>query len=124
MKRSVFIGMVVIYLFVFLSKRMELYFPELINNYLTDLLCMPIVLSTIRYGIAYWINDASFRLGRYHMIVAVVAFIIAFEMLLPTNSHGYTADPIDGVMYSLGALIYSYLQTPTLVRSKRAYKFE
>lgn len=102
------------YLILLLSKKMELYFPELINNYLSDLLCMPIVLTIARYGIAYWINDARFRLNRWHIISATLAFILFFEIILPLRSSIYTADPFDALMYLLGAFIFWRCQSRSL----------
>lgn len=118
MKRSLVIEMTLLYGVLFISKKTALYFPELINSYLSDFLCMPIVLSIARYGVAYWINDASFQLNKWHIGSATLAFFIAFEAILPQLSKAYTADLFDGLMYLLGALFYFQFQTPFLSTHK------
>jgi hypothetical protein len=110
MKRAQFIAMLGVYLLLFLSKKLEWYAPEIINSYLSDLLCMPIVLSLARYGVAYWKNDASLFLDLKHIIAATTAFIVFFEWLLPHQNSLYTADPADVLMYLYGAVIFYHLQ--------------
>lgn len=112
MKRPIFIGMIMAYAVLLISKKLELYFPELINSYLSDLLCIPIVLSVARYGIAYWFNDANFQLNKLHIASATLSFIIVFEQILPSINTVYTADIIDGVMYIIGAIIFHTFQSP------------
>lgn len=113
-KKRLVISMLLCYLILFLSKKMGLFFPELINSYATDMLCIPIVLSIARYGIAYWINDARFQLNRWHMAAATLAFVVTFELVLPTYSSTYTADPFDALMYVSGVLLFERFQTPSL----------
>lgn len=115
MKRSIIFGMMILYAILFLSKKIGWYFPELINSYLSDLLCIPIVLSISRYVVAYWINDARLKLNIWHITSAVFAFIIVFEIILPQKDPIYTSDPLDALMYLIGGVIFYFHQTKNLI---------
>lgn len=106
--------MLLCYLILFLSKKMGLYFPDLINSYASDLLCIPIVLSIARSCIAYWINDATFKLNRWQITFTAIALIVCFEIILPQYSSVYTADKFDALMYILGAILFERFQSPSL----------
>ena len=119
MKRNIVISFLILYSILFISKKLELHFPELINSYLSDLLCIPIVLSIARYGVAYWINDAHFQLNRWHMAFACLAFIGVFELALPSYNSVYTSDTFDALMYIIGTIIFDRFQTPSLISSRK-----
>lgn len=124
MKRRLFIGMLLTYLVLLVSKKTGLFFPELINSYLSDLLCIPLVLSIARYAIAYWINDACFQLNRWHMAFTSIAFALVFELILPKFSTVYTADPFDALAYGIGALLFDRLQSPVLIAAAQIHHTE
>ncbi len=98
------------YLFVRLS-RLGLYsIPTFLNNYLTDFLCMPIVLTLSLIGVRLIKRDPTISLTPT-MIYGMTAFYaILFEWILPHQHAKYTQDPIDVIMYFIGGIFFAYIQ--------------
>lgn len=99
---------------------------EWLDNYLDDLLCMPILLGG-------WLAEqydlfGRKRLRRIEIFALWVVVSLVFEGLLPYWSPRYTADGWDAVCYALGSwLFYRLIQerveqpalTPLPERSRR-----
>lgn len=79
-------------------------FIPLVHSYLDDLLCFPIVLTLglAAYRTAY----PTYRLTGWHIWPMVLIYAVYFEGYLPQTSALYTSDPLDILMYVLGALIF------------------
>ncbi len=87
-----------------LAERLGIHIP-VIHSYLDDILCLPIVLTV---GLAaYRIIIPNYTLSRWHIWSLVVMLTVIFEVYLPTTSNLYTADFLDPVAYSIGALLFS-----------------
>lgn len=84
-----------------------LYFP-LLFSYLDDLLAMPIVLTIILAVERIYFQNDSFVMPLAWLAGAVVAFSIFFELLLPPIYSKHTADWLDVVAYTLGALVFQF----------------
>ncbi len=74
------------------------------NNYLADLICMPIVFYIV--GAFFKIVKINFSLSIYKVVFGVLYFSFIFEFLLPKFSSRYTGDWIDVLMYCLGGGAY------------------
>lgn len=97
---------VVLYLIVRIGRLGAYNLPELINNYLTDFICMPLILTLCLVGVRLAKQLPQFILSP-SMIISMTAFYsVLFEYLLPMQSIQYTADGIDVVMYFTGAAFY------------------
>ncbi len=85
--------------------------PTLVNSYLTDIICMPIVLglSTIIVSIIKRGQTIFIRFSTVTLLTLLYALI--FEGILPHQSAKYTADFYDVIMYILGAYTYFFCQT-------------
>ena len=89
-------------------------------SYLDDLLCLPLTLSlTLAVQRAYFRNQ-SMKIPVRHIFFAVAAFGLCFELLLPLYKPLYTADVLDVLAYSLGAIAFHLfmnkpLQAPAAV---------
>ncbi|SDL36189.1 hypothetical protein SAMN05421823_105298 [Catalinimonas alkaloidigena] len=87
----------------FLQKGLRLAIP-LLDNYLDDLLCLPVVLSlalvALREGV---VRQPTYTLSTRQVVFATAYFALAFEVVIPHFHAGYTADLLDVVMYALGA---------------------
>ena len=70
------------------------------NNYLADLICMPIVFYIVVE--IFKILKINFRLSLPKIIVGVLYFSFLFEFLLPRFSSRYTGDWYDILMYCIG----------------------
>lgn len=84
------------------------YYIPFIHSYLDDLLCIPIVLG-FGMQILQWIHPLKdlYFLDRVSILISVIFYCILFEGILPImNSAIYTADWIDVVMYSVGAILF------------------
>ena len=74
------------------------------NNYLADLICMPIVFYIV--GAFFKIVKINFSLSIHKVVFGVLYFSFIFEFLLPKFSSRYTGDWIDVLMYCLGGGAY------------------
>jgi hypothetical protein len=83
-------------------------FIPLLFSYLDDLLAMPIVLTIILAAERIYFRNNSFVLPLGWVIGAVVAFSIFFELMLPPFFQKHTADWLDVVAYSVGAVVFHF----------------
>ncbi|WKK77964.1 magnesium citrate secondary transporter [Marivirga salinae] len=78
------------------------------HAYLDDLVCIPIILG-LGTQIIQWIHPIKnlYFLDKNVIIITVIFYSILFEGILPfVNPSIYTADWIDIVMYSIGAILF------------------
>ena len=88
--------------------------------YLDDLLCLPLTLSLILAVQRTYFQNQSMALPVRHIVFAVAAFGICFELLLPLYKPLYTADLVDVLAYAFGAIAFHLfmnkpLQVPSAV---------
>ncbi|MDX5348585.1 MAG: hypothetical protein LPJ89_02455 [Hymenobacteraceae bacterium] len=96
----------VLYAGYYVCSRLGLQHPVL-TNYLNDVLCMPLVLSAaLLYQRIITYRNAAYVFTGYHVIVAVVYYAVAFELVLPQFMPRYTADFYDVVAYAAGGWLY------------------
>jgi hypothetical protein len=81
-------------------------FIPLLFSYLDDLLAMPIVLTLILAAERAYFGDNSFVLPWAWVVIAVLAFSVFFELVLPPFFPKHTADWLDVVAYTFGALLF------------------
>ena len=105
-KQPFFSGALLLYLSVHLSRMGLFYLPELVNSYLTDLLCLPIILSVSLISTRFIKRDHSISLTL--PMIAGMTFFYAwyFEWYLPAKNPRYMADIIDVWCYLVGAFFY------------------
>ena len=107
--RTYFIVSVALYLFVHFFRFVNRPLPALVNNYLTDFLCMPIILTISLIGVRYFKKIPSFKLSLLMILGMTVFYALLFEWFLPLNKIRYRADLVDVVFYFLGAFGYFLL---------------
>lgn len=94
------------YIFVRLG-RIGWYTPnEWVNNYLTDFLCMPIILTICLVGVRFFKRIPQFHLNQLMIFGMTAFYAFLFEYMLPNSSSLYTADFVDVIMYFAGAIFY------------------
>ena len=84
------------------------YSIPIVHAYLDDLLCMPIILGLAMQFIQ-WIHPLKelYHLDKIAIAISVIFYSILFEIILPMASPStYTADWIDVLLYSTGALLF------------------
>jgi hypothetical protein len=79
--------------------------PPLLAAYLSDLLCLPLMLS-VALAMHRLLICRTGTLPRSWVVAAWLAVSVWFEGLLPLWSVQATADPLDVVAYALGGLIF------------------
>ncbi len=90
----------------------------ILDAYLDDLVCMPIVLG-LGTQIIQWIHPIKglYFLDKKVIIIAVIFYSILFEGILPfVNPSIYTADWIDVALYALGGFIFYNLVSKQVKR--------
>lgn len=84
-----------------LEKGLAVRFPFL-DNYLDDLLCMPILLGAL-LGEQYDLLQRR-QLSVLQIVLTTVVVILLFEFLLPGIDSSYTRDAWDVLCYALGSM--------------------
>lgn len=91
------------YIFLYVNKHAGS--PFFLSGYLSDLLCIPLILGWIslffRWGIR---NDFRPTLGMVLVTFALVSFL--FEHVFPAHLGRGTADMLDVLCYALGTLMW------------------
>ncbi|QNL52168.1 hypothetical protein H8S90_11645 [Olivibacter sp. SDN3] len=81
--------------------------PEFINNYLTDVLAIPVIgtvlLTFMRTSV---IHSNSYFFPMFYVYFMVVYTALVFEGLLPLFSDRYTADLFDILAYIIGGYLF------------------
>lgn len=77
--------------------------------YLTDLLCMPLVLGLVLQVHRLRVGEPGWLLPRGHGLAAVVGYAVYFEVILPRLDPRFVADPGDVLCYLLGWLLFEFL---------------
>ncbi|WP_430907930.1 hypothetical protein [Maribacter sp. 2-571] len=92
------------------AQRFGWYVPELVNNYLNDFLCMPIVLKMCQYSVRFVRSDKTIVVPLTLKITLTLLFSFYFEYLLPIFAPRYTSDGLDVVAYFTGLLVFITLE--------------
>lgn len=101
-----FISSVLLYLGVKLCRLFSIQIPTLITNYLADLVCMPIVLSSCLVGVRLTKKSTQYRLTGIQIFAMTSFYAVLFELYLPKINPIYTGDSYDVVAYFIGAIVY------------------
>lgn len=108
--------MLVIAASIYASQKLAIPLPLLVNNYLNDLLCIPLVLGALIFIIRKIKHDPKFKLPLGFIFILSSYYAIYFEYYLPKINSRYTSDWIDVVLYFLGGILFYLFQR---VRDKK-----
>jgi hypothetical protein len=100
-----FMGCLILWISNQLLELNNIYFSPL-YSYLDDLLCFPLILTFILAVQRSYFNNDNITIPISHIVFAVAAFIICFELLLPSFSDKYTADVLDVIVYGIGSFAF------------------
>lgn len=108
LKHPLVFSSILLFLFHQTIERGFSYSIPFLHSYLDDLVSMPIVLG-LGTQIIQWIHPIKdlYFLDKTVVLITVIFYSILFEGILPfVNPSVYTADWIDIVMYSAGAILF------------------
>jgi hypothetical protein len=98
--------MVIAAVIIYYRQSAKLFLPCYVDDYLNDLLCMPLVLGLLLSTIRYLKNDSSFQFSKSFIAGLALYYSVYFEYYLPGVNARYTADPIDVLLYFLGVFLF------------------
>lgn len=101
---------------IYASQKLAIPLPLLVNNYLNDLLCIPLVLGALIFIIRKIKHDPKFKLPLGFIFILSSYYAVFFEYYLPKINSRYTSDWIDVVLYFLGGILFYLFQR---VRDKK-----
>lgn len=105
-----FIILCLIYFVTRYLKYTDLKLPLFIKNHLTDLLCMPIVLTICLAFVRPIKRLPNYTLTPFMIISMTVFYAVLFEYVSPINNPNQTGDWIDVLMYVIGGFGYWVIQ--------------
>ena len=114
LKHPFFLIGIGLYILVQYSRGTNHFLSPFINNYLTDFLCLPLVLIILTTIIRLLQKNANFWPSFEMVLSLTFLFIFIFEIILPNSGTAYTADIGDVVAYILGIALYYLLIDNTL----------
>ena len=91
---------------IYTCQRLEVPLPNWINNYVNDLLCLPLVLGCLTQLVRWLKKDADFHFPFVFHLALATYYSWFFEVWLPEISARYTADWFDVLLYFFGAVCY------------------
>jgi len=107
-RKLIYVGMLTVALSIYTMQRLNYPLPTLINNYVNDLLCLPLLLATMEFIIKRLKKDKYFKFPIGFVIFLASYYSIYFEYYLPTVNARYTADWIDVILYFVGGLTFYF----------------
>ena len=105
-KRLIYFPVFIVALTIYLCQHLGLPLHWLVNNYVNDFLCLPLVLGTLSFFIRYLKKDKNFQFPLVFVLILASYYSFFFEYYLPKVSQRYTADWIDVVLYFAGAMLF------------------
>jgi len=114
MRTALFFVLSAMATFIYVMQQIGLPLPRLVNNYVNDFLCMPIVLFICQF-IVRKIKSSNTIIIPLPVILLITAyFSFYFEYYLPNFNFRYTGDFIDVILYFLGAAFFYWTQNSSL----------
>lgn len=110
LKHPIFLFISAVAITIYLAKLGDVPLPNWMYFYLSDLLCMPIVLSVCLAIVRIAKKNTFLYIPLGAIIALTVYYAMYFEWILPQYNTRYTADVIDVVLYSIGSSLFYVFQ--------------
>jgi hypothetical protein len=94
---------------IYVMQRLSLPLPAVVNNYVNDLLCLPLLRDDLCNPTFKKDNSFTFSIGFVVFWPAIILFY--FEYYLPEVNPRYTADWIDVILYFQADLFSSLVKS-------------
>ena len=108
-KKLLYLMLFLIALAIYIMQRLQMPLPTMINNYVNDLLFLPLTLGAITCIIRWLKKDDFFELSFVFVLLLSGFYSFYFEYYLPQINSRYTSDWIDVILYFSGALAYFFI---------------
>ena len=108
---SVVVAALLLYAVVQYDRHSAQILPSSVSGFLPDFLALPVVLGCILLAFRWITGIAQLRLPTAMVVIAVVAFAIVFEGVLPHTQAVYISDWWDVLAYILGGGFFAWIQT-------------
>ncbi len=102
--------LLLLYLLHLWIRKIHFPIPVWLNNYWSDVLCLPIILTLMVLVIRRLQQKPMFLLELKHIVVVCVYISLMFELILPHFFTKFKSDLGDVLAYSLGALVFYRFQ--------------
>ena len=99
---------------IYSIQRLNVPLPRIVNNYVNDLLCLPLVLGTLTFIIRYFKKDKYFTFPLPFVLYLGTYYSVYFEYYLPKVNPRYTADWIDVVLYFSSSIAFFIIQNNSI----------
>ncbi len=103
---------------IYSLQRMNIFLPEIIQNYMNDFLCIPIILYICQTAVRKLRSDSNILLSLSLMLIVTLGYAIYFEWYLPRNTYRYTADWMDVALYLIGMYFFYKIERIKLLDQK------
>ncbi|WP_378174888.1 hypothetical protein [Aquimarina sp. SS2-1] len=91
---------------IYTLQQLEIHLPAIIENYVNDFLCMPIILHICQFTVRKLKSDPCITLPFPLIMIVTLGYALYFEWYLPKHTIRYTADWMDVFLYFLGAIFF------------------
>jgi len=109
LKHWTFIVMILIGGSIYVLQRIDVNLPLFLNNYLNDILSIPITLFII-LAVVQLFKGKAYKLSIWMIMFIVAYYAIYFEYYLPQFHPRYTSDILDIGCYMIGGIIFYLIQ--------------
>lgn len=110
LKHPLFLFISAVAIAIYLAKLGDVPLPNWMYFYLSDLLCMPSVLSVCLAIVRIAKNNTFLYIPPGAIIALTAYYAMYFEWVLPQYNTRYTADIIDVALYSIGSILFYVFQ--------------
>ncbi|MDO3642127.1 hypothetical protein [Mucilaginibacter sp. L3T2-6] len=111
-----FIAGCLVWLLVFITRKLGHPLPQYINGYISDFFAIPVIANlALCFQRIVVIKSDFYTLSIGHIAFITAYVSLVFEVLLPAYSKTYTKDWLDIVLYVIGAIFfYKVMNKPVL----------
>ncbi len=109
-KQPFMIAAFLVALTIYTCQALGIGLPTFINNYVNNLLCIPLVLTLCLIVLQNIKSDNRLTIPIFVITSVTLYYIFYFEWYLPNVNPRYTADIIDVSLYIAGGVIFYFLQ--------------
>lgn len=109
LRHWIFICMALVASIIYILQRLGIALPWFVNNYLNDILSIPLTLFII-LAIIRLCRGSSYLLSTAMISSVVLYYAIYFEYYLPQHNPRYTSDIFDVGCYAMGGVVFYLLQ--------------
>ena len=106
--------MALIALSVYTLQKLNVPLPKFVNNYVNDLLCLPLVLGALTLLIRYFKKDKYFIFPLSLVLFLATYYSVYFEYYMPKVNPRYTADWIDVALYFSSSISFFLIQNNSI----------